>query len=144
MTARDAIDRLNRSRSQIRGELPDRAPLDHIERMFDTKQPQKDRRVCHHFPGWLCGDECIDILPARSPAVRRILAVHAGRRRADHRRPGLCGAAVMMTALVIWLVALLPISIGIGNVLASRSKMYPEADTLEHRPVTMPDRRVPA
>ncbi|RWQ56525.1 MAG: hypothetical protein EOS82_03245 [Mesorhizobium sp.] len=74
MTARDSIDRLNRSRSQIRGELPDRAPLDHIERMFDTKQPQKDRRVCHHFPGWLCGDECIDILPARSPAVRRILA----------------------------------------------------------------------
>lgn len=50
----------------------------------------------------------------------------------------------MMTALVIWLVALLPISIGIGKVLASRSKMYPEADTLEHRPVTMPDRRVPA
>ncbi|MER8941314.1 hypothetical protein NKH82_17665 [Mesorhizobium sp. M0915] len=35
MSARDAIDRLNRSRSQIRGELPDRAPLDYLERMFD-------------------------------------------------------------------------------------------------------------
>ncbi|RUV69670.1 MAG: hypothetical protein EOR26_05185 [Mesorhizobium sp.] len=69
MTARDAIDRLNRSRSQIRGELPDRAPLDHIERMFDTKQPQKDCCLCHHFPGCLCGNECID---TESPSARRV------------------------------------------------------------------------
>lgn len=46
--------------------------------------------------------------------------------------------------LLIWLVGSLPFSIVIGKVLASRSKMYPEADALEHRPVTIPDRRVPA
>ncbi|RWP31776.1 hypothetical protein [Mesorhizobium sp.] len=71
MSARNAIDRLNRSRSQIRGELPDRAPLDHIERMFDSKQPQNDRCVCHHFPGCLCGNECIDT-GAESPAALRL------------------------------------------------------------------------
>ncbi|TIM07571.1 hypothetical protein [Mesorhizobium sp.] len=69
MTAREAVDRLNRSRSQIRGELPDRAPLDHIERMFDTEQ--NDRGVCHHFPGCLCGDECIDA-GTESPSARRV------------------------------------------------------------------------
>ncbi|TIL29995.1 hypothetical protein [Mesorhizobium sp.] len=74
MTARDAIDRLNRSRSQIRGELPDRAPLDHIERMFDTKQPQKDPCVCHHFPGCLCGDECINT-GTESPSAHRVQMV---------------------------------------------------------------------
>ncbi|MCF6111965.1 hypothetical protein [Mesorhizobium muleiense] len=69
MSARDAIDRLNRSRSQIRGELPDRAPLDHIERMFDMERPQKDRRVCRHFPGCLCGDDCIE---PESPSAGRV------------------------------------------------------------------------
>ncbi|RWO90882.1 MAG: hypothetical protein EOQ95_13480 [Mesorhizobium sp.] len=45
MSGRD-VNRFSRSRSQIRGELPDRAPLDYFERLFDDEElpparPQK-------------------------------------------------------------------------------------------------------
>lgn len=35
----------------------------------------RQQLICARWPDCQCGDDCIDILPARSPAVRRILAV---------------------------------------------------------------------
>ncbi|RWF78259.1 MAG: hypothetical protein EOS26_05835 [Mesorhizobium sp.] len=84
MSARDAIDCLNRSRSQIRGELPDRAPLDHIERMFDLEPitiPPNGKQVvvCRRWPECMCGDGCLDLRietePARYILVGLMIAV---------------------------------------------------------------------
>ncbi|RWC29814.1 MAG: hypothetical protein EOS70_23255 [Mesorhizobium sp.] len=77
MSARDAIDHLNRSRLQIRGELPDRAPLDYIERMFDAEPitiPPNGKQVvvCRRWPDCGCGDGCLD-LRIESQLARYIL-----------------------------------------------------------------------
>lgn len=65
MTARDAIDRLNRSRSQKRGELPDRAPLDHLRQgglePITIPPDGKPIMVCQAWPGCGCSDNCIDL-----------------------------------------------------------------------------------
>ncbi|RWO29616.1 MAG: hypothetical protein EOS10_22505 [Mesorhizobium sp.] len=61
------------------------ARLSQIPRRFIPVAPPKLSRVsvpphggvhliCARWPDCQCGDDCIDILPARSPAVRRILA----------------------------------------------------------------------
>lgn len=71
MTARDAIDRLNRSFARPEKTL-ERVPSDYIERMFDLDEPS--HRVCRHFPGCLCGEECID-LRVDSPIARTVQTI---------------------------------------------------------------------
>lgn len=52
--------------------------------------------------------------------------------------------STLTLCLLIWLVGLLPFSIAVGMLLASRSKMYPKAEAIEHRPVLVLTDAVPA